>query len=175
MKPNTDAAIRVRDAEQGDLDVIVEFNLELALETERKALDLNVLREGVRAGLNRPERLRYWVATSGEDGAVVGQAAITLEWSDWRNGWIWWFQSVYVRRDARGQGVFRRLHETIRKAALDAGNVVGLRLYVEEANEKAQTTYQALGLNHGGYHVYEEIWPERFGGLLNAEPRSISR
>ena len=34
-------------------------------------------------------------AISGSDG-LAGQAAITREWSDWRNGWIWWFQSVYV-------------------------------------------------------------------------------
>ena len=159
--------ILVRDARESDLESIVEFNLRLARETEGKELDRRVLTEGVRLGLRHPDRLRYWVATSADDGEVIGQAAVSLEWSDWRNGWIWWFQSVFVREDVRGRGVFRRLHETIRTAARDANNVVGLRLYVEEENHKAQKTYQALGLNHGGYHVYEEIWPERFGGLLN--------
>ena len=30
------------------------------------------------------------------DGAVVASALITYEWSDWRNGQVWWIQSVYV-------------------------------------------------------------------------------
>ena len=166
MTSRNESAIVVRDANLGDIDAIVEFNLNLATETEGKTLDRGVLVEGVRVGLSDPIRLRYWVATTADTQEVIGQAGVTLEWSDWRNGWIWWFQSVYVREDARGKGVFRKLHETIRQAALDTKNVVGLRLYVEEANDKAQLTYQALGLKPGGYHVYEEIWPERFGGAV---------
>ena len=76
-----------------------------------------VLARGVAAALADPDRLRYWVAEDRERAAVVGQAAITREWSDWRNGWIWWFQSVYVHPDHRGRGVFRALHAHIRDAA----------------------------------------------------------
>jgi GNAT superfamily N-acetyltransferase len=88
---------------------------------------------------------------------------VTREWSDWRNGWLWWYQSVYVRPDARRRGVFRALHGHVRDAARTAGDVIGLRLYVEQANDRAQRTYRALGLKPGGYFVLEEIWPERFG------------
>jgi GNAT superfamily N-acetyltransferase len=146
----------VRDARPADRDTIVAYNMRLAEETERKVLDPSVLTPGVEAALADPGRLRYWMAEI--DGEVVGQAAITREWSDWRNGWLWWLQSVYVRPDARGRGVFRALYRQIRTEAIAAGDVIGLRLYVEDENRAAQSTYQALGMKRGGYHVLEELW-----------------
>lgn len=156
---------QVRDARPDDLDAIVGFNKRLAEETEGKTLDLSVVMRGVRAALNDPGRLRYWVVESSAVGLVVGQAAVTREWSDWRDGWLWWLQSVYVHHDARGRGVFRSLHGHIRATAMTAGDVVGLRLYVERDNAGAMRAYESLGLRPGGYHVYEEVWPERFGGI----------
>jgi GNAT superfamily N-acetyltransferase len=142
--------------------VIVEFNIQLALETEGKQLDPAVLARGVARALAHPDGLRYWVAETarGEGGAatVVGQAAVTREWSDWRDGWLWWFQSVYVHPDHRRRGVFRALHQQIKSAARAAGDVIGLRLYVEKANQRAHQTYQALGFLPGGYDVYEDLW-----------------
>jgi GNAT superfamily N-acetyltransferase len=154
----------VRGAHPGDRATILDFNARLALETEGKALEPDVLARGVAMALADPDRLRYWLAEARESGSarVVGQAAITREWSDWRNGWVWWFQSVYVHPDYRRCGVFRALHEQIRSEAMAAPDVIGLRLYVEAANERAQRTYQSLGFAPGGYHVYEDLWPERF-------------
>ena len=113
----------IRDAHRADREAIVAFNLALARETEARALDPAVLTLGVERALDAPDRLRYWVAERA--GRLVGQAAITREWSDWRCGWIWWFQSVYVAPDARGLGVFRALHAHIRESALASGEVVG--------------------------------------------------
>ena len=157
----------VRPAHAGDHATIVEFNARLAAETENKQLDRAVLARGVALALAEPDRLRYWVAEArGDDDAiarVIGQAAITREWSDWRNGWVWWFQSVYVHPDFRRRGVFQALHGQIENEARAQPDVIGLRLYVENGNERAQRTYQALGLRPGGYHVYELLWHERFG------------
>lgn len=149
----------VRDARPDDAATIVDFNRRLAAETESKELDLAVLTAGVDRALREPERLRYWVAEI--DGRVIGQAATSREWSDWRNGWIWWFQSVYVVADARRRGVFRALYGHVRASALAQPDVIGLRLYVEEENERAQRTYRSLGMQAGGYHVYEELWTDR--------------
>jgi GNAT superfamily N-acetyltransferase len=151
----------IRDARPDDAPVVARFNAALATETEGKALDLDVLGRGVAAALADPDRLRYWVAVDDATGAVIGQAAVTREWSDWRNGWLWWFQSVYVHAEHRRRGVFRALHAHIRAAARDAGDVVGLRLYVEQENARARGTYESLGMVHGGYEVYEELWPDR--------------
>ncbi len=158
--PPSDGAMIVRDARTEDVETLVEFNIRLAEETESKALDREILARGVCAALADPARLRYWVAEV--DGGVVGQAAATREWSDWRNGWFWWFQSVYVLADARGQGVFRALYQHIRETARSEADVIGLRLYVEHENRSAQATYRNLGMAPGGYQVFEELWPERF-------------
>jgi GNAT superfamily N-acetyltransferase len=149
---------RVRLAVPADLATIVEFNRRLALETESKRLDPAVLEAGVARALADPDRLRYWVAEWEGRSDPVGQAAITREWSDWRMGWIWWFQSVYVAAPFRGRGVFRTLYHHIRDEARSLPDVIGLRLYVEDANDPAQKTYQALGMKPGGYSVYEDLW-----------------
>jgi GNAT superfamily N-acetyltransferase len=98
------------------------------------------------------------VAEDPATGRVVGQAAITREWSDWRDGWLWWLQSVYVEADYRNRGVFRSLYATIRAEARSAADVIGIRLYVESGNARAQATYRALGFVPGGYDVYEDLW-----------------
>ena len=119
-------------------------------------------RSACRRRLADPARLRYWVAEVGSPGTVVGQAAITQEWSDWRNGWLWWFQSVYIARPNRGYGIFRALYHHIHQQARDNAEVIGLRLYVENSNQPAQRTYQALGMKPGGYSVFESLFVDRF-------------
>lgn len=158
------ASSTIREARPDDLVVIVDFNVQLAHETEGKRLDLEVLSRGVASALAEPYRLRYWLAEviegEGESAVAraIGQAAVTREWSDWRNGWIWWFQSVYVHPDFRGVGIFRSLYTEIRSIARATPEVIGLRLYVEIHNDRAQRVYQSLGMKPGGYDVYEDLW-----------------
>lgn len=132
------------------------FNERLAVETEDKTLDPDVLRRGVRQALVDVRRARYFVAEIGE--RVVGQLMLTMEWSDWRNGDIWWLQSVYVHADHRRTGIFRRLLEHVREEARLDPSVVGLRLYVEDGNEVARRTYGELGFRPGGYSVMEDLF-----------------
>lgn len=146
--------MKVRSAQTADLDVIVEFNRCLAQETEGKELVAAVLRAGVEAGLDRADRMTYFLAE--EDGAIVGQMAITREWSDWRNGWFWWVQSVYVRRQSRRQGVFRKLFQHVEEAARRTPSVIGIRLYVDHDNLDAQEVYLRLGFKPTGYLLLEK-------------------
>jgi GNAT superfamily N-acetyltransferase len=149
----------VRLALPSDLRSIVEFNRRLALETEAKELDLATLNRGVTEALaDMPGRIRYWIAEADEPAKAIGQAGITREWSDWRAGWIWWLQSVYVVPEFRCRGVFRSILNEIRRQAAAESDVVGLRLYVEKSNHPARSTYRRLGLSPGGYDVYEQIW-----------------
>jgi GNAT superfamily N-acetyltransferase len=149
---------RIRPADSADLTAIVEFNRRLALETESKVLDPAILESGVACALSDPDRLRYWVAELDGEAGTVGQAAVTREWSDWRRGWIWWLQSVYIAAPYRGRGVFRALYHHIRDDARSRPDVIGLRLYVEDSNVSAHKTYHALGMRPGGYSVYEDLW-----------------
>jgi ribosomal protein S18 acetylase RimI-like enzyme len=125
-----------------------------SLSTEGRSLDREVLGRGVERALGDPSRGSYYVAELGD--RVAGCLLVTREWSDWRDGWFWWIQSVYVHPDFRGRGVYSSLHEEVRAAARGAGDVVGLRLYVERHNERAQRTYRRLGMRDAGYLVFEE-------------------
>lgn len=145
--------LTIRRAGPADVPIVVEFNRRLALESEDKVLDLAVLTAGVSACLADPDKAIYFLAE--DAGDILGQLMLTREWSDWRNGWIWWIQSVYVRADARRRGVFRALYGHAHAAAVADPQVIGLRLYVEQANEAAQQTYARLGMERTGYLVLE--------------------
>ena len=80
---------------------------------------------------------------------------ITREWSDWRNGWFWWIQSVYVHEDARSGGVFKALFQHLRTEAMKDASVIGLRLYVERDNEQARNVYRKLGMSDTSYGMLE--------------------
>ncbi|MFM7151457.1 MAG: N-acetyltransferase family protein [Gemmataceae bacterium] len=144
----------VREALESDVQTIVEFNRLLAWETEEKSLDRDRLFSGVCAVIRNPARGKYYLA--GENSDVFGQLMITTEWSDWRNGWFWWIQSVYVREHARKKGVFRLLYEHVIQLAQRQGDVVGIRLYVERENQKAQATYYRLGMTTTSYLLLEK-------------------
>lgn len=148
--------IAIRRAALADVPVIAEFNIRLAQESEGHRLDAATVGAGVLAAVSDPARALYFVAEA--DGRVVGQTLVTFEWSDWRNGFLWWFGSVYVRPDFRGGGVFRALHEHIEREARAAGSV-GLRLYVWNENRRAQETYAKLGWTDANYAVMERMFP----------------
>jgi ribosomal protein S18 acetylase RimI-like enzyme len=144
----------VRPAKPDDLDALVAFNQAMARETEDLALDEATLRAGVAALLADPARGRWFVVESGAE--VVAALTLTTEWSDWRNGFFWWIQSVYVRPDRRRRGLYRTLHEHVRRLAEADPDVCGLRLYVERENARAQETYRALGMRETHYRLYEQ-------------------
>jgi len=148
--------IRVRPAVASDAGAIAHFNARLAEETEAIVLDPRRLRAGVEALLVDPAKGFYTVAESGD--AIVGQMLVTYEWSDWRNGWFWWVQSVYVAPDFRGRGVFARIYRDVERRAREDGGVCGLRLYVEEENARAREVYRRLGLADAPYRMLQVDW-----------------
>jgi GNAT superfamily N-acetyltransferase len=148
-------SLTIRPAGPLDAGIVVEFNSKLAWETEHKRLEPEVLARGVARLLGDANRGFYLLAESG--GEVVGQLMATFEWSDWRDGWFWWLQSVYVREDHRRAGVFRALFGELVNRARSAGNVIGLRLYVEKENTRAQATYEHHGMKDAGYQVRESL------------------
>ena len=140
-----------------DADVVAQFNVELARESENLLLEPARVKAGVEALLRDPAKGTYFVAEA--DGEVIGQLLITHEWSDWRNGDFWWLQSVYVRPDARRRGVFQVLFDYVLASAKRQGDVAGFRLYVEKHNDPALKTYHRLGLKETHYQVMERLVP----------------
>lgn len=147
-----------REANLEDLEVIVRFQIAMALETERLNLDPQVCTRGVLAVLNHAKLGRYYVCQT--EGAVIASTLITYEWSDWRNGLVWWIQSVYVEPSARQQGVYAGLYRHLQNLAQADNNVRGIRLYVDKRNGPAQEVYTRLGMNGEHYQVFE--WMKEF-------------
>ena len=146
----------IRDAHSADAGILAAYNSAMAEETEGKALDPERIGPGVANLIADASRGRYWVAES--RGRVVGQLMVTYEWSDWRNGNIWWIQSVYIAPEWRRKGVFSALYRHVESLAAAAPDAIGLRLYVEENNERAQRTYAALGMVKPRYLVMEALF-----------------
>ncbi|MDB6109371.1 MAG: putative acetyltransferase [Pedosphaera sp.] len=147
--------MNIRKAVSGDASLITDFNLRLAQESEALQLDSNTVTQGVATLLKDPSKGIYFVAELPE-GGVVGQLMITYEWSDWRNGNIWWIQSVYVKEEFRGFGVFKALFDHVERLARDSQEVCALRLYMDKHNDKARRAYRKMGMLEGGYVVFEK-------------------
>jgi ribosomal protein S18 acetylase RimI-like enzyme len=158
-KTQNPAAFEIRAAAAADSHTIARYNSRMALETEGKALADDIVGPGVLALLDDPTKGRYWVAEA--DGRAIGQLMVTYEWSDWRNGTIWWIQSVYVHPDWRRRGVFSALYRHVESLVAATPGVIGLRLYVEENNQRAQQTYEALGMTRPSYIVMESLLADK--------------
>src|ERR1041385_3932599 len=104
--------ISYRSAVSRDTERIIEFQRAMARETEDLELDLDTVTRGVQGVFDDASRGRYFVAERG--GEVVASLMITYEWSDWRNGTVWWIQSVYVSPDSRKQRVYAGLYEHVK-------------------------------------------------------------
>jgi ribosomal protein S18 acetylase RimI-like enzyme len=142
----------IRAATPADIPALLAWNTAMACETEHKRLDPS----GIAGVFEQSRRGFYLIAE--RDGVAVGSLLVTYEWSDWRCGDFWWIQSVYVEPEARRGGVFRALYGKVEQSARAAG-AVGLRLYVETENLRAQATYADLGMQECHYRMYESVLP----------------
>jgi GNAT superfamily N-acetyltransferase len=149
--------LTVRAATAADVEQLARWAEAMAWETEHKRLDPATIRRGISEGVADPSRARYFIAE--REGIAAGTLMLTTEWSDWRCGWWWWIQSVYVPPEARRGGVLRALYAHVHAEAVATGGVCGLRLYVERDNVNAQKTYEALGMEDAGYRMFEAGLP----------------
>ena len=145
--------INLRMATVRDIDNITLFNTEMAFETESIYLDQADLRHGIAAVLS-DSNLGFYLISELE-GVMIGQILITKEWSDWRNGWFWWIQSVFVEPNRRRMGVYSAMYKKIVDMAGREENVCGLRLYVDRDNLSAKQVYSHLGMSQSHYDLYE--------------------
>ena len=147
--------IKIRIARENDVPALVEFNQAMALETEGKRLATKVLTKGVEA-VFADRKKGFYVVAENPDGTIVGGLMITYEWSDWRNKWFWWIQSVYILPEGRGKRIYSRLYDFAKAKAHENRNVCGFRLYVEHENTHAQKVYEKVGMEASHYLMYEE-------------------
>lgn len=142
----------IRLAKNDDAEQIAKNNVLLAEESENLKILYGTAFIGVKALLSDSQKGFYVVAE--EEKEIIGQLMITYEWSDWRNTNIWWLQSVYVKKNCRGKGIFKRLVENIKKRAIK-NNVEILRLYVYDNNKEAKEVYKRVNMEIKPYEIFE--------------------
>ena len=145
--------ILYREAVPADADAIISFQMSMARETEELDLDRDTLTRGVLALFSNPSLGRYFVAEAG--GVPVASLMITYEWSDWRNGVVWWIQSVFVVPEFRKRGIYAGMYAQIRSMVESDPSIRGIRLYVDNRNTSAQEVYSRLGMSGEHYRVFE--------------------
>ena len=147
--------ISIQKAEFKHIDILIVFQQRLAHESEGVILNGSTLRKGMEAMFADPGKGLYYIARDGDE--VVGCHMITYEWSDWRNGMVWWLQSVYVKESHRKKGIFKMMYDNVISMIRKDPNLIGLRLYVDKSNERAMKVYGAMGMDGSHYTVYEWI------------------
>lgn len=144
--------MNIRIGKREDAPSIARFQVDMAMETEDKKLDVDTVTVAAQAVFDDPGKGFYVVAEIGGD--VVASLLITYEWSDWRNFNMWYIQSVFVDAEHRGKGVYKAMYQFVMEMAKEDGPKF-VRLYVEFDNEKAQKVYESLGMKRMPYYMYE--------------------
>ena len=150
---NTDLDLTITQGKASDIDAIVRFQADMAMESESTTLDRKKLANGVTAAINDESKGIYLVARA--EGRAIGSLMLTREWSDWNNQWYWWIQSVYVMPEYRKKGIYKAMYATLKQMARENG-VAQIRLYADKTNLPAQQVYQRLGMEQSHYLMFEE-------------------
>ena len=145
--------VNIRMAVPEDIEFIAQSQLSMAMETEQLQLNSSTVAAGVKAVLTNADRGFYIIATINHEPA--GCLMITPEWSDWRNAWVWWIQSVFVKPDMRQAGVFGAMYSFIKQQVMQRNDVAGIRLYVDNTNQRARGVYARVGMSDQHYRTFE--------------------
>lgn len=150
--------LKIRISGPQDVAFIVQSQLSMAEETEGMSLQAESVNEGVRHVMADQELGFYLCAEFGAEEA--GCMLVLKEWSDWRNGEVWWIHSLYVLPRFRKNGVFRSMYLWLKKRVEDDPGIHGIRLYVDSRNERAMQAYRAMGMNAEHYTLFEWLKPD---------------
>jgi ribosomal protein S18 acetylase RimI-like enzyme len=141
----------IRAAATADIDILIAFTIQEAVDAEGIYLSPERVRRGVAAAFANPPRAHYWVAENGEGRIVASTSAVT-EWSNFHGGDYWWVQSLFIVPEHRGRGLVEILLNHLARTATESG-ALELRLYGHSANERALRAYKRCGFSVVPYTV----------------------
>ncbi|NOZ33732.1 MAG: GNAT family N-acetyltransferase [Chlorobi bacterium] len=145
-----------REAKPEEYKVIAGFQEKMAWETEHFKLNTDTVLKGVKAVFEDSSKGKYYIIE--EDGKIIASLLTTYEWSDWRNNFVIWIQSVYVLPEYRKKGIFNLMYSEIKKVVKNNPNYSGIRLYVDKTNMNAQKVYTKIGMQGEHYSLFEEMF-----------------
>eukprot|EP00906_Rhabdomonas_costata_P024305 RCo034958 len=99
LQPSSSSEFSIRDAREDDSEVLADFAVAMAKETEGKALDRETVLRGIRLGIADPSKgASYLVAESPHchPPKLIGTLMLTSEWSDWHCA-AYWVGAISVR------------------------------------------------------------------------------
>lgn len=134
-----------------DAPWIGEFQIAMALETESMHLNPSDVKAGVAHVYS--SNVGFYL-TAKKNGSPVGCLLVLKEWSDWRNGEVWWIHSVYIKPDYRKHGIFKKMFNEVSALGKTEG-CRGLRLYVDKTNTNARHVYEKIGMSNKHYEMFE--------------------
>ena len=143
----------IKEATQTNIEIIKNFQIKMAKESEEMILDNETITKGVTAVFANSSKGTYYIAE--ENNMVIASLLTTYEWSDWRNAYVLWLQSVYVIPEYRRKGVFKKMYQYLKETVENSDKYVGLRLYVDKTNTNAQKVYDNVGMSSEHYFMYE--------------------
>lgn len=143
----------IKANKQDHLSAIVNFQMEMALESEGLKLDASTVEKGVLAVFENPSFGNYYVCLDKDQ--ILGCLLIQNEWSDWRNGKVLWVHSAYILPQFRKRGIFKNMYAQLKHQVENDPNLLGLRLYVDKKNIAAQKVYEKLNMRNDHYLLYE--------------------
>ncbi len=144
-----------REAKENEYKVIAGFQEKMAWETEHFKLDTDIVLKGVKAVFKDSSKGKYYIIE--DDAKIIASLLTTYEWSDWRNSYVIWIQSVYVLPGYRKRGIFKIMYSEIKKTVQNNSNYSGIRLYVDKTNTKAVEVYKKIGMTGEHYYLFEDM------------------
>ena len=134
----------------------------MGYETEGKEIDTELVSKAIHRLLSsqsdeddqRPYGI-YLVAVT-PDQTPIGCMMLTYEINPTVGGLVYMIQSVFVEKEFRRQGVYRKLFNKAKEIAQEDKHCKCLRLYVETENEVAQQVYQKMGMSQVDFSFMEK-------------------
>lgn len=152
----TESEVKIRQANSGDLETIVDMVAAITWETEGREQDKDRLVKSTTQLFDNPAKGFCLVADAG--GQVVGIVVVTYLWSYYRSGTTWWLDAVYVHADWRRRGVFSLLYDQVLQWARSSPDSIGIGLRVVHDNHVAKAAYARKGMSespprHETYYI----------------------
>jgi len=143
--------VHVRKATVDDLETLIKFTAQEAIEAEGIEKIPGTLEKGIKAALEDNSKSINWVIVD-VNNIPFGNVSALKEWSDWNAGYYWWIQSMYILPSVRGKGYIQFLLEAV-KGEMKKVNALELRLYVHNSNKKAIRAYEKIGFEKSEYEI----------------------
>ncbi len=96
---------------------------------------------------------RGWLIED-EAGAKLGYMLASLTWSNELGGRVAWLEELWLKEEARGSGLGRRVMEGVMEELKLHEDVRGFRLEVAPANESVSQLYARLGFSPVPYRAW---------------------